>query len=475
MKPGFLRNILTVGSGGAAAQTLTVITMPIITRLYSPEAYAGWALLMSVVIIFSSIATLRYELAVVLPVTHEEAANVMGVCFLVTGAMALLAALILPLGGRWLLGEEFYKELSVWLWCVPPLIVATGIYLACNSWCTRTQEFRWYSLGQVALPFLTVSAQIAAALWGWRSSSGLITGTLVGQFSALLLLLILIFRKYGMLMIPALSPRRVRQSFLKYKVYPFYMTPYTLVGTIRDRLAYFLLANFGGRSTVGFYNLSSRLVNMPNSLLSSAIRPVFFQKAASTDFKSLEGVINRALRTLTICVIPFWILFLFHAKILFAFVFGEPWREAGLYAAILSVPAIPLLLGNWLDRSFDVLGRQRLAFVLESIFSAISVGVLTLGVVVFKSALLGIILQAGALTLYYSYWLYALFSAAGFDRGGLLKLSLLAASIGLLFSVFVGLVASTLPIVPAVTVAGFTAAIVASTYLLRQWRDLKLE
>jgi O-antigen/teichoic acid export membrane protein len=475
MKPDYLRHILTVGSGGATAQALTVITMPIITRLYSPEAYAGWALLMSVVIIFTSIATLRYELAVVLPSTHEEAANVMGVCFFVTGTIAALAALLVPVSGTWLLGEGFYGELRLWLWYVPPLIVATGIYQACNSWCTRTLEFRWYSLAQVALPLLTISAQIAAAFLGWRSSSGLITGTLVGQFSALLLLLVLISRKYGTLMTQALSQERFKQSFFKYKVYPFYMTPYTLIGTIRDRLVYFLLANFGGKSGVGFYNLSSRLANMPNSLLSSAIRPVFFQKAASTDFKSLEGVINRALRALTICVIPFWILFLFQAKTLFALVFGEPWREAGLYAAILSVPAIPLLLGNWLDRSFDVLGRQRLAFALEAIFSVISVGVLTLGIVAFKSALLGISLQAGALTLYYSYWLYALFRAAGFARGGLLKLILLASSIGLLFAGFVWFLSSSLSILPAVTIAGSTAAIGVSAYLLRQWRDLKLE
>jgi hypothetical protein len=216
---------------------------------------------------------------------------------------------------------------------------------------------------------------VNSGLTGWKSSSGLIAGTLVGQFAALLLLLIFIYCKYGTLIIHAISQEKVKQSFFKYKVYPFYMTPYTLVGTIRDRLVYFLLANFGGRSEVGFYNLSSRLVNMPNSLLSSAIRPVFFQRAASTDFRSLEGLINRALHSLAICVVPFWILFLFHAKTLFALVFGEPWREAGLYASILSVPAIPLLLGNWLDRAFDVLGRQRLAFTLELVFSGISVGV----------------------------------------------------------------------------------------------------
>jgi lipopolysaccharide exporter len=464
-----------VGFGGTAAQILTVATIPIITRLYSPEAYAGWALLMSVVIIFTSVATLRYELAVVLPSTHEEAANVIVVCAIVTVIIAACSAILLPVSGAWLLGEAFRKELKLWLWCVPPLIVATGMYQASNSWCTRTQEFRWYSLSQLALPLLTIISQILAGLLGFKTSSGLIAGTLVGQFVALLLLLLLIYFKYGGLIIHSISPEKVKQSFLKYKVYPFYMTPYTLVGTIRDRLVYFLLANFGGRAEVGFYNLSSRLVNMPNSLLSSAIRPVFFQRAASTDFRSLEGVINRALRSLAICVVPFWILFLFHAKTFFELVFGEPWREAGLYASILSVPAIPLLLGNWLDRAFDVLGRQRLAFTLELVFSGISLAVLTLGIVIFRNTILGISLQAGVLTLYYCYWLSALFRAAKFDRGGLLKLAGIASSMGIAYALFVWFASVALPSLAAITITAVAAILCAITYLLRQWKDLKIQ
>jgi O-antigen/teichoic acid export membrane protein len=463
-----------VGFGGAGAQALTVVTLPIITRLYSPEAYAGWALLMSVVIIFTSVATLRYELAVVLPSTHEEAANVMAVCAVVTAIVAACSALLLTVSGAWLLGEGFYKELKLWLWSVPPLIVATGMYQSCNSWCTRTQEFRWYSLSQLALPLLTIIGQISAALLGWKTSSGLIAGTLIGQFTSLLLLLIFIYCKYGMLILRAISQQRVRQSFFKYKVYPSYMTPYTLIGTIRDRLVYFLVANFGGKSEVGFYNLSSRLVNMPNSLLSSAVRPVFFQRAASTDFKSLEGLINRALHSLAICAVPFWVLFLFHAKTLFALVFGEPWREAGLYASILSVPAIPLLLGNWLDRAFDVLGRQRLAFTLELVFSGVSVAGLTLGIVIFRNTTLGVSLQAGVLMLYYCYWLNALFRAARFDRVELLKLAGIVSSICTVFALFVWLVSVALPSVAAIVVTGVAASLWAGVYLLRQWKDLKL-
>lgn len=457
-----------MGSGGIAAQVFTILTIPILTRLYSPESYAGWALLMSVAVIFASIAVFRYELAVVLPDTHEEAANVLAVCLLIAVFLAGFAALLLPLLGHWLLGKSFHEELKIWLWVIPPFILAAGIYQAALSWCTRTEEFVWYSLLQVILPLLTVLSQITVALLGWNTAGGLIIGTIIGQFASAVFVGYLTYRKYGVLIVKSVHPRKVREAFIRYKNYPLYMTPYTLVGTIRDRLVYFLLANFGGKAVLGFYSLSARLVNLPNSLVSSAIRPVFFQKAASTEFRTLEDPINRILHFLAIAVVPFWVLFLFHSMTLFALIFGPAWRDAGLYAAILSVPAIPLLLGNWLDRTFDALGRQRLAFTMELIFSIVTVIVLTLGMFIFKSVLVAVILQAVVLTIYYSYWLYALFRVAGFNPLGLGKhagtvfiTAFLSAAVAWLFIL-------TLPSLYAIVVNAIVACFVVGAYCLRQ-------
>lgn len=452
-----------MGSGGLAAQVFTVLTIPIITRLYSPESYAGWALLMSVAVVFTSIAVLRYELAVVLPDTHEDAANVLAVCVLLTVIIAVVAALVIYFCGQLFIGKSFQGELSLWLWSIPPLILLTGIYQTALFWCTRTEEFVWYSFFQVALPFLTIITQIILALVGFKTAGGLIIGTITGQFASTILIGFLMYRKYGGLIAEAVHVKEMRNALIHYRNYPLYMTPYTLIGTVRDRLIYFLLANFSGKVLLGFYSLSARMVNLPNSLVSSAIRPVFFQKAASSDFRSLEVPINRILRLLVIVVVPFWIIFLFHATTLFALIFGEAWREAGFYAAILSVPAIPLLLGNWLDRAFDALGKQRLAFILELIFSLVSVVILTVAMIVFENALLAVILQSVVMTIYYAYWLYALFNVAGFNPGRLWKLAgavffvaLLSATVAWLFTVtFSGLYAVVLNAIITAFAVGF--------------------
>jgi O-antigen/teichoic acid export membrane protein len=473
MSPQFFKNILTVGSGSVIAQLITVGTMPILTRLYTPSAYAGWGLLISVVVLFTAIATLRYELAIVLPKHHEEAANGLIGGLIVTGVMSVVSGSILLFGGALLLGPEFYEELKIWLWFAPALIMVTGIHQACNFWLTRMQEFWFYSLSQVTLPLFTISFQMAAALFGFRSSSGLIIGTLLGQFGVAVFFVFIIFRRHGELFWRSVSLKATQNFLWKYKVYPFYMTPYTIVSAVRDRLVYFLLATFGYKPDIGFYNLSSRVVNMPNSLLSSSVRPVFFQHAASSDFKLLESQINRVLDFLSVCVVPFWILFLFHSQDLFALVFGAPWREAGIYAAILSVPAVPLMLGNWLDRAFDALGQQRLAFTLELVFSLLSIGALTMGMLVYRNGLMAISMQAVVLTFYYSFWLFSLFRVAGYRKQSLLRLLLFIVGIASISALVSGFFSNIFSTIPAIICNGLVALLATSCYCLRKWRSMR--
>lgn len=428
---------------------------------------------MSIVLIAASVATLRYELAIVLPSSHEEAANVMAGCIGSTVIIAVISGMFIAVGGSRLIGFEFYDELRFWLWSVPFLIVFIGVWQAGNAWCTRTQEFKWYSASQAALPLMTILFQLTAAALGIRTSSGLIMGTLLGQGIVATLLLIIIYVRYGSLFREALSSSKIWTALVKYKAYPFYMTPYTLVGTIRERMAYFLFAAHGERSSLGFYNLAGRLVNLPNSLVSSAVRPVFFQHASSTDFRLLEKPVNGALQILAVGTIPFWVIFIFHAESLFALFFGEPWREAGLYAVILSVPAVLMLLTNWLDRAFDALGKQRQAFTMELVFSILSIIALAVGIFAFKNVFVAVCLQASVLTIYYPFWLSTLFYVAGFHRRALVVLLTIMISVGIISSTVAWSIRFVFPTIISVIISAAIFAPLIMFYAVRKWKNIK--
>ena len=79
-KSHFSRDVLTIFTGATIAQIIPVLVSPVITRLYGPADFGLLAVFTSITSIIAVIVCLRYESAIVLASSDEEAANVFGLC-----------------------------------------------------------------------------------------------------------------------------------------------------------------------------------------------------------------------------------------------------------------------------------------------------------------------------------------------------------------------------------------------------------
>ena len=68
---------LTLGSGVLVAQVLTLVTMPIVTRIYSTADYGTLAIYASIVGVAASATSLRYEVALPSVRDRLEAVNLL--------------------------------------------------------------------------------------------------------------------------------------------------------------------------------------------------------------------------------------------------------------------------------------------------------------------------------------------------------------------------------------------------------------
>src|SRR5690554_2501445 len=89
----FATDVLKLVTGTTLAQIIVVLTSPLLTRLYGPEAFGFYALFASITGILGVIACMRYELAIMLPKTDEEAANLLGLSLL---SVTVISALTVP-------------------------------------------------------------------------------------------------------------------------------------------------------------------------------------------------------------------------------------------------------------------------------------------------------------------------------------------------------------------------------------------
>lgn len=456
-----LRNqVLKVGSSGIGGQAVTFLSLPVLSRLYSPEAFGGWALFISAAILLGTVATLRYELAVVLPRRDRAAASLVWAGSAATLVTALLAALALPLIARWLIGPGETERIGMALWLLPVFVVAAAAFQLGLAWCTRRAAFGAYGIGQFLQPAGTVLAQIAAALLGFDDAAGLIFGSFAGFAGGGLVLWAFSARADRVVLARGLSFRHMVSGARRYYKYPLFMTPYTLLSAARDRAVYFLLGGYVGGASAGHYAIAQRFTNIPNSLVAGAVRPVFFQHAARRELSTLGPLVLMVMTSLLVLAVPNLVVFLFFAETILGILFGARWAEAAPFASLLAIPAVPLLLGNWMDRLFDVSNRQGLAFGLEAVFSVATVCALLTGFLIAGDALVAVAMQATAMFIYFSAWIVVAFRIAGFPGSYALRTAVLAAGLAV---VSTGLLWGLMNVVPVLgAVAAFYAIYLAA-------------
>ena len=464
-----LKNISIIGSGTALAQGITAIAMPALTRLYAPEAFTDWAIFVSIAAIFSGVATMRFELAMVLPKDRKTAAAIGLGSIGIALVASVFAGFILWIGGPWILEGNTEGSFGLLALLLSLGILSAAIYQIALAWYTREATFKWYALAQFALPTMIIFGQIISAALGQRTGIGLIIGLVGGQTLCACALILNLWKQFKSELLCENKAQFIRHTLFAYRQYPFYMTPYTLVGVLRDRLVYFLLGRCGGTGAAGFYGVAARLVNIPNSFVSSTLRPIVFQQAAGARHSSLENPILITCRGLGIVGVLFLTPCIAQATWFAQLVLGEKWGNAGPYIAALSIPMIGLLMGNWLDRMFDVLGRQRMALTLEVIFSILAMTGLIGGYLVFQDLLVAVWIQSGLLTIYYLSWLGTLFHIAGFKLSRLLVVILEILAVGsVALAIDLGLTVFLLP-AGAFVVAVLLSSLVAGLYGYKAW------
>ena len=90
----FIRNVFTIFSGNAIAQTIPFLLEPVIARLFVPQDFAIWTLYISFTNIFSILATGRYEMAIMLPSKERKAINVLALSMIISVFVSAFSFLI---------------------------------------------------------------------------------------------------------------------------------------------------------------------------------------------------------------------------------------------------------------------------------------------------------------------------------------------------------------------------------------------
>ena len=355
-----MQPVLTLVSGAALGHVVVFAARPVLTRLFTPEEFGVLTLFVALATLFGTIAGGRYEDALMLPEDHRESALVLSLALGLALGSALALALLLPwrAAAAALLNSPLLSSALVWL-PLTVLVIAWGSAL--ETWHTRFNRFAVVSSGRVVQSLLVVSIQLTAGFIG-ANALGLVGGVAAGaSVFALGLFAVLLRRDRMGLHRPDLATLRTHAH--RYRRFPAFSAPATFLNLLSRSIPSFLLAPFYGMATVGLFGLAYGMLALPVGMVAGAVAQVFFVRAAEAHRTDTLGPLTRMVhrRLVAVTLFPMAAAALAGPE-LFAFVFGAPWREAGMFARLLAPWLFVATLAIPLTRVFDVTEQQRSDF-----------------------------------------------------------------------------------------------------------------
>lgn len=318
-----LRASLTLVLGNALAHALPLLLGPWIARLYSPVEYAQFSLVWTVCANLAVVACARYEYA--LPLVQGRAA-----------LRALLALCLRVLALVWALSGVAAAWLALrWpaMALLPALLIVGGGVQLLSLLATREQLFAWLAGARVlqwgGTPVLQVGFG-TAALGVW----GLLLAPLLAGLAALLWLL---WPLRGWLKGSwQVGMGRWRTLAWRHKDFPLLNTPHAFASAAQDTLALLLITAWAGDVATGLWALALRYLKAPATLIGSAVSSALYPQLTQADRAAGQAQLRRTIGSLLMLALPLAALLMLSGPELFAWAFGEPWREAGLLARALT-------------------------------------------------------------------------------------------------------------------------------------------
>ncbi len=356
----FSRNVLIVLSGTTVAQLIPIATLPILTRLFTPDDFGLFYLFSSISAILLIAATGKYELAILVPKEKEEALEVGYLASLLSLFWSALIFLIIILFKN-NIGALFNEpDLGLLLLFIPLQIFIKSGNDIFRYWFNRNKAFKLLTGNQILLSISNVIFRIGAGWWSW-GSFGLVLATIAAQFTGLLWYIFALFNQ-GFSSFKKIEMNRLKALAIKYKKFPRDMVVGGLFHSGSLQLPPILLNSLFVSSIAGYFGIMNRVALIPVNTISKAYEEVFKQRISEAIHQNTPcgPIFYRTFKQLLFISIGPAILFAFIAPYLFEWALGTAWKEAGIYARIFAVPILLQFILTPLLSTFYLLEKTHL-------------------------------------------------------------------------------------------------------------------
>lgn len=370
-------------TGTTIAQAIPILLTPILTRLYSPDDFGVLALFMAICLVFGSVASGRFELAIPISKDKVDALNIAFLGLVISAILALIVfvnAIFFRTEILNMLGEP---KLDIWLYFFPAVIIFLGAYNVFNYLNIRDEKYNLISKSHVFKATCMSGTQLSLG-FNLSQASGLIIGYIFGQFVLSFKLAKPFINKKNLLV---LNKKKLLILFRRYRDFFYYSSLSALLNVGSQQIPIILLGLYFSASIAGFYSVAARVLILPINVIGNSFGQVFFQKTSKCDsiFEVSRLTKKIVSKLIAIGFVPFSLVLVFGDKLSY-YILGSEWELAGVYMQYFSPWLYFVFITSPITNVYATLEKQKLPLIFNSLSFFLRVISIVLGYLYFEDA-----------------------------------------------------------------------------------------
>ncbi|UII77605.1 oligosaccharide flippase family protein [Flagellimonas sp. HMM57] len=359
----FVKNVSFLASGTFIAQCVGVLAAPILSRLYDQNDFGYLGGVVTLSLILSSTATLKFEMAIV-PAKQDKEKNALIMLSTVSlvGFVLFfcLVGLFDPGVLKALSGIEFGVKGTLLIGTLSLILGVNAILIQLTN---REKKYKRLAKKSIFDKLSLTGSQLLLAFFIGTGIS-LVLGNIIGAVFGLLILLPPFWKE---LISINHNIRVLKKTAKKFYRYPLYTAPQNLLNSVSQGLPVIMFGSYFGVIEVGAYFFAMRILQLPSALIGNSVRQVFFKEAAEHDENHL--LLKKKFKKVTftlllVALAPMGVLF-FMGDSIFAFAFGPEWTKAGDYASWMFLWVGLMFANPPSSAMYYILNRQKQQLFIE--------------------------------------------------------------------------------------------------------------
>ena len=297
---------------------------------------------------------------------------------------------------------------------MPLSFLLQGVRLSLSGWSIRMGYFDALSHAALVNQLVLSLIAVGGGYLGYSSAYTIILSWILGQIISIFILAWSVWREDGYFIVGALRWKLMYICLHRYRRFAM-ISPWAALLNSASLTAPLLVVGYYFSSIIaGFYALSLKVIQVPMSMIGNPLRTVFMHHAANLKRTDQLGNLVEEIfyRLLSIAIVPCAVIMVVGMDF-FGFVFGQEWKDAGIYAQILTPWAFVWFLSSTMGgvfyifelqkedvaRQFMIFATRILSVVVGSVFDSPALAMLLFsssGILVYGHLLARIIIISGA-------------------------------------------------------------------------------